>query len=75
MTVLMGSVRTLDARAFHTGAAAHDLDDRIVYNSATGALTYDADGNRAGVVIQFAVLDNGLLATHPALTYADFMVV
>jgi Ca2+-binding RTX toxin-like protein len=65
---------TLSASAFFSAAgatSAHDADDRIVYNTTTGALFYDADGNQAGGVaaVQFAVLDN-----HAALTNADFVV-
>jgi Ca2+-binding RTX toxin-like protein len=33
-----------DAR-FWTGASAHDADDRVVYDSTTGNLWYDADGS------------------------------
>jgi serralysin len=58
---------TLAASAFTIGATAADADDRIIYNSATGALLYDADGDGVGAAVQFATLTSGL-----ALTNADF---
>ena len=61
---------TLNADAFHIGAAAADAEDRIIYNSATGALSFDSNGNAAGGVIRFAQLTAGL-----ALTNADFVAV
>jgi Ca2+-binding RTX toxin-like protein len=61
---------TLAADAFFIGSAAHDASDRIIYNSASGALSFDADGNGAGAAIRFATLSTGL-----ALTNADFFVV
>ncbi len=61
---------TLQAAKFYIGTAAHDADDRIIYNKTTGALSYDADGNGAGAAIQFAVLTN-----KANLTNADFFVV
>ncbi len=67
---LGAAVGTLAANKFFVGAAAHDADDRIVYNSATGALFYDSNGNAAGGVLQFANLAKGL-----ALTNADFVVI
>ncbi len=51
-----------------TGTAA-DENDFIVYNTSTGALYYDADGNGAGAAVKFSQL-TGL----PALTGADFVV-
>jgi Ca2+-binding RTX toxin-like protein len=60
----------LAASAFHIGAAAADASDRIIYNSATGNLAYDADGTGATAAIRFATLDTGL-----ALTNADFAVI
>ena len=61
---------TLAAAAFHTGAAAHDTSDRIIYNAASGALSYDADGTGAGAAIHFATLNPAL-----AITNADFVVI
>jgi Ca2+-binding RTX toxin-like protein len=49
-------VRVLDAEAFRFGAAAVDADDRIIYNSVTGALFYDSDGNGAAAAVQFATI-------------------
>jgi Ca2+-binding RTX toxin-like protein len=60
---------TLAAGAFRIGAAALDADDRIIYNTTTGALIYDANGNAAGGAVQFALLSANL-----ALTNADFLV-
>lgn len=52
------------------GANAVDASDRIIYNSATGALLFDSDGSGFNSAIQFASL-----ATNLALTNADFIVV
>jgi Ca2+-binding RTX toxin-like protein len=65
-----GPVGTLAASAFVIGGAASDAEDRIIYNSATGALSYDNDGTGATAQIQFAVLSAGL-----ALTNNDFQIV
>src|SRR6185295_5877215 len=45
-----GQFGTGDAR-FFAGAgvnAGHDADDRVVYNTSSGQLWYDADGSGAG---------------------------
>jgi Ca2+-binding RTX toxin-like protein len=64
------SVGALATVSFYAGTAAHDADDRIIYDSATGQIYYDADGNGAGAQILFAQLAQGT-----ALGYADFLVV
>ena len=66
----IGAVGVLNADAFHIGAAAADAEDRIVYNSATGELFFDANGSAAGGSTLFANLATGL-----ALSNTDFHVV
>jgi serralysin len=61
---------TLSTGAFFIGAAAHDRDDRIIYDSSTGSLMYDADGSGSGQAMEFAVLSTGL-----AITHDDFFIV
>lgn len=60
----------LAGAAFWTGSRAHDWNDRIVYNKATGALLYDPDGIGAAAAVKFAQMKAGL-----ALTAADFYVL
>lgn len=61
----------LAASAFVANAtgAATDQYDRIIYETDTGKLFYDADGSGSGKAIQFATLSAGL-----SLTAADFFV-
>ena len=55
--VFTGLVRgALSFGAFHTGKAAADADDRIIYDPTTGNLYFDADGSGAGAAVQFAIL-------------------
>jgi Ca2+-binding RTX toxin-like protein len=58
----------LAAGAFRTGTAAADADDRIIYDSATGALYFDSDGVGGAAQIQFAFLTGA-----PPITAADFI--
>jgi Ca2+-binding RTX toxin-like protein len=60
----------LPTSAFVAGSAAADADDRIVYNSATGQIFFDADGNGAGAQVLFATVNAGTV-----LTAGDFMVI
>jgi Ca2+-binding RTX toxin-like protein len=50
--------------AFHTGTAAADAEDRIVYDSATGRIWYDADGTGGAAAILFAQVDAGTPLTN-----------
>jgi serralysin len=59
----------LAASIFVIGGHAHDANDRIIYNPATGALFYDSNGNGAGHQVHFATL-----TPHLALTHADFFL-
>ena len=62
----------LIAAAFMANATglAGDASDRIIYETTTGNLFFDADGTGAGSRVQFAVINPGL-----SLTNADFFVV
>jgi serralysin len=66
----IGPAGPMLAGVFHAGPAAQDADDRIVYNAATGALDYDANGSAAAGVVHIAVLAN-----KPILTASDFAVI
>jgi Ca2+-binding RTX toxin-like protein len=60
----------LASTAFVIGAAAADSSDRIIYNSATGALLFDSDGTGAAAARQFAIIGTGL-----GLSSGDFFVI
>ncbi|MEO0032937.1 MAG: hypothetical protein RIS94_2695 [Pseudomonadota bacterium] len=49
---------------------AQDASDRIVYDTATGALYYDADGTGGSAAIALATIKG-----HPALVAGDFLIV
>jgi Ca2+-binding RTX toxin-like protein len=61
---------TISADQFVISTAPQDANDRIIYDSNTGGLYYDADGTGGGSGIQFAEVGRGL-----ALTNADFQAV
>ena len=56
--------------AFFAGKKAHDAEDRIVYDLASGNLFYDADGSGKIAAIKLAVLAN-----KAKLALADFLVI
>jgi Ca2+-binding RTX toxin-like protein len=65
-----GTTGLLNSGQFVIGAAAVDANDFITYNSTTGVLSYDADGNGAGAAVKIATVSTGL-----ALTFNDFTVI
>ena len=50
----------LTGAAFGIGAVATNADQRILYNSLSGTLTYDEDGNGPWTALPFAQLSPGL---------------
>ena len=69
MFTALTTTGSLVAGAFFIGAAATTTTQRILYNTATGLLAYDSDGNGASASIAFATLTPGL-----ALTSSQFIV-
>jgi Ca2+-binding RTX toxin-like protein len=63
-------IGTISADQFVISSQAQDANDRIIYDSNTGALFYDSDGVGGSSQVQFADLSSGL-----GLTNADFLVV
>ncbi|WP_150117581.1 hypothetical protein [Microvirga vignae] len=60
----------LSSTSFKLGAAAADANDYIGYNSRTGDLWYDSNGNRAGGYVVFANI-----GANKAIAYNDFVVI
>ncbi len=64
-------IGVMSSNAFkNLSLGAVDSDDRIIYNQATGALYFDADGSGAQIVIQF-----GQVSANLGLTYLDVLVI
>lgn len=71
--VLKTGTLAANAYAENTTGLATTKDHRIIYETDTGKLTYDSNGNVAGgVIIHFATLNAGLQAT---LSNADFVII
>lgn len=54
-----------------TATGANDASDRVIYNTTTGALFYDADGTGKAAAVQIALIGT---TTHPALVFGDFLI-
>jgi serralysin len=68
----LGNFSTTDARFWAAPGAlkGHDATDRVVYNTSTGSLYYDADGSGGGAAQLIVTLDG-----HPAIAPTDVTVV
>jgi Ca2+-binding RTX toxin-like protein len=57
---------------FHSGTTsmAADENDYILYNTTSGALLYDSDGNGTGVAVEFA-----RLTSKPEISANDFVII
>lgn len=70
-----GATGAITADQFHAAAgatAAADAEDRLVYNTSTGALFYDVDGVGGDAAVQIATIVNYATA---GLAYNDFAIV
>ncbi len=63
-----GILSEANFNASSTGVAA-DENDYILYNTTSGVLSYDADGNGQGVAVDFA-----RLTSSPEITNRDFVI-
>jgi serralysin len=71
----LGATGNLTENAFWSAAGAvkgNDANDRVVYNTTTGALYYDADGSESGAAVQIALLGT---SSHPTTAFTDFAVI
>ena len=69
------AITTWGSNEFYAAAGAvagHISTDRIVYDTTTGNLYYDADGSGAGAAVLVAVIGT---TTHPTLDWQDIQLV
>ena len=65
----------LGTDAFWSGAgvtSAHDATDRFVYDTTSGKLYYDADGQGSVAAVQIALLG---ASSHPLLIFGDIQII
>ena len=68
-TLSLGTLASSKFAGNRTGVA-RDADDRIIYNSSSGAIFYDSDGSGNAKAVHFASVTKGL-----NLTSTDFFIV
>jgi len=75
MTKLQGTPGALNKASYWEGAGitkGHDADDRILYDTSSGKLYYDADGSGSTAAVQIALVGT---SSHANLDYSDFLVI
>ena len=64
------AIGEMDSTAFFAGTSAHDSDDHIIYDSATGNIYYDPDGTGSHAETLFAHVAPGT-----TLSNLDFFII
>ncbi len=71
----LGTTGALSRDAFLAGpgrTTAGDSTDRVIYNTTTGDLYYDADGTGASAAVKIAMIGT---STRPVLDHTDFWII
>jgi Ca2+-binding RTX toxin-like protein len=68
----VGQISSSQFWASTTATAAHDADDRFVYNTKSGVLYFDVDGSGGNASVAVALLGS---TTHPVITYTNIVVI
>jgi Ca2+-binding RTX toxin-like protein len=67
------AIGAVSVDAFWSGAGvntAHDATDRLIYNTTSGVLWYDADGTGSSAAVAVATITG-----HPALAFGDLLII